>query len=105
VVAVGLDADAGVFEPRPIAFRKPGERIFLILYGTGFRALDRPEDAALLWNGDAGPPLLYIGPQGEFPGLDQLNIELTRELVGAGAVDVQLSTAEGRSNELRLQVE
>jgi uncharacterized protein (TIGR03437 family) len=35
-------------------------------------------------------PLLYAGPQGGFPGLDQVNVELPRSLAAAGPVNVQV---------------
>jgi uncharacterized protein (TIGR03437 family) len=39
--------------------------------------------------------VLYVGPQGQFPGLDQINVRVPARLAGRGNVEVRLSV-EGR---------
>jgi uncharacterized protein (TIGR03437 family) len=38
----------------------------------------------------------YAGPQGDFAGLDQINAELSRNLIGKGEVTINL-TVDGRT--------
>ena len=62
------------------------DRLFLVLYGTGVRGAD-----VSVRMGSADVPVLYAGPQGQYPGLDQINTaELPRSLAGAGQVNVIL---------------
>ena len=52
------------------------DRVFLVLYGTGFRRLAH----AGLQIGGVDVPIAYAGAQGSFAGLDQINAELPRSL-------------------------
>jgi uncharacterized protein (TIGR03437 family) len=65
--------------------------VYLTLYGTGLRR------ASAVGVTVAGfrVPVLYSGPQPQFPGLDQVNIELPGNR--NGRVAIQLS-AEGRAS-------
>jgi endoglucanase len=65
----------------PIAFG--GDRLFLVLYGTGVRA-----GSAAVQVGASELTPYYAGPQGQYPGLDQIVVELPRSLPGAGAIGV-----------------
>jgi uncharacterized protein (TIGR03437 family) len=66
---------AGSCKPRPIDLGAPGDRVILTLFGTGIRGRSSLQavQASIV-----GPPLevLYAGPQGDFVGLDQINIRL-----------------------------
>ena len=44
--------------------------------------------------GGADAPVLYAGPQGAFPGLDQINVQIPPMLAGEGLVLIQV-TANG----------
>src|SRR5215813_2609126 len=66
------------------------DRVFLVLYGTGFRNRKSLSDLSLKIGGQDAPPE-FAGAQGTFPGLDQMNIPLPRSLVGRGLVDVVLT--------------
>ncbi len=70
----------------PIDLGPASERVFLILYGTGMRHLNSV--AATL--GGVSSQVLYAGPQGIFVGLDQVNLEIPRSLIGRGSVDMKL---------------
>ncbi len=95
VAANGDRAQENVFDadlnPAPIDLGPEGERIFLLLFGTGVRgaaAVSATVDGETV-------PLLGAVPQGEFVGLDQINVgPLPRSLAGRGVVDVVL-TADG----------
>ena len=68
-------ATAGSCKPVPIDLGQPGDQVVLALFGTGIRGRSSLQgiEASVI-----GPPLevLYAGPQGEFVGLDQINVRL-----------------------------
>src|SRR6202034_2187352 len=85
-----VDSNGNV-QPLPINMGAKSDGIFLSLYGTGFRsrtslngvAVTLIPGAALQSSGAYSPtytPALYAGPQSEFPGLDQLNIQIPQSL-------------------------
>jgi len=60
--------------------------VYLVLFGTGF-------DVSPV-NGQIGTQILrapYSGPQPQFPGLDQINVLLTKSLAGSGRVMLTLN--------------
>jgi endoglucanase len=69
--------------PGPIHFDDPVERVFLALYGTGVRG-----SAAAVRIAGTDLRATYAGPQGQYAGVDQVNVELSRSLAGAGLVNV-----------------
>lgn len=73
----------------------PADRVFLVIYGTGFRSLSGLTGASLQL-GVAYGQVTYAGAQGTFTGLDQINAEVPRSLAGAGEVAVLL-TVDGRA--------
>jgi uncharacterized protein (TIGR03437 family) len=75
----------------------------LVLYGTGLGQTAQPQ--VIAWIGDLEAALAYAGPQGEFPGLDQFNIEIPQALAGRGDLSVLISAAGVPSNPVRVQVE
>jgi endoglucanase len=81
----------------PIAPAGPGETLYLVMYGTGFR---NAPNIGLQVAGRV-TPLLYAGPQPEFPGLDQINVQLPGGLLGY--VSVSLSADGKASNTLTLR--
>ncbi|HEV2690035.1 MAG TPA: hypothetical protein VGV35_15860, partial [Bryobacteraceae bacterium] len=87
-----FDAGQNQFVPAPIDFGDPTDRLFLLLYGTGFRNAS----AATLLIGTIAVPLQYAGKQPQFIGLDQANAELPRSLIGAGNVAVTFA-ADGKA--------
>jgi endoglucanase len=86
-----FDAVQGRYVPAPIDFGASTDRLFLVLYGTGFRNAA----ASSLQIGTAAVPLSYAGKQAQFSGLDQVNAELPRTLAAAGEVVVKFQ-ADGR---------
>jgi endoglucanase len=72
----------------PISFGDPSDRLFLSLYGTGFRNALAPESASLR----VGAEKLAI----TYIGLDQINAELPRALTGAGKQTVTF-TIDGKT--------
>ena len=73
-------------------------------YGTGIRGRKSLADVSLTIGG-VSAPVLYAGPQGEFPGLDQVTVALPLTLHGVGEVDVVLTVDGQTSNTVRIAVE
>jgi hypothetical protein len=63
--------------------------VYLSLFGTGIRGFSSPS-AVSVTVGGRSVPVQYAGPQTQFPGLDQVNVQLTRDLHGMGDADVVL---------------
>jgi uncharacterized protein (TIGR03437 family) len=74
-------------------FGAAGDRMYLILHGTGFRNAHGSLTCIL---NDQPVSTLYSGPHSTYPGLDQINLELPATLRGAGIVRVNC-TVEGHS--------
>lgn len=91
------------FVTRPIDLGSMDDQIFLILFGTGARNLSSLS-AASAQIGGAPAEVLFVGTQGGFVGLDQVNLRLPRSLAGRGEVDVVL-TVDGKSaNTVKINV-
>lgn len=76
------------------------EDVFLILFGTGFRGftLLPPEVRA----NNVAAQANYVGPQGEFVGLDQINVKLPRLLKGTGEGNLSIRHAGRNVNVVRI---
>jgi uncharacterized protein (TIGR03437 family) len=71
--------------------------VFLELYGTGIR--NRSDLSKVSINiGGTILPVTYAGPQPQFPGLDQVDVQLPASLAGRGAVTLVL-TVDGISSQ------
>ena len=78
--------------------------IYLSFYGTGIRGRSSLSNVAVTIGG-VSAQVLYAGPQGTYPGLDQVNVGLPVSLHGAGVVDVTLTVAGQSSNTVQIAVE
>jgi uncharacterized protein (TIGR03437 family) len=75
----------------------------LELYGTG---LDKATAAGVqVTIGGAASTVLYAGPGGGFPGLDQINVLIPQSLAGAGNVKVVLSAGGMTANTVNVTVQ
>jgi len=85
-----------LYEPvtGPITIGPAAEQATLILYGTGLSTTS----GVTATIGGASVPVAYSGPQGTFPGLDQINIPLPADLARRGKVDIVVSAAQKPSN-------
>ena len=72
-----------------------GRALVVILFGTGWRHRSAPENT-LAYIGGAKATVQYVGAQGSFDGLDQMNILLPRSVAGKGKVDL-LVTIDGKA--------
>jgi hypothetical protein len=90
--SASLDSARNVYVPKPIDFRGSGDRVYLVLYGTGIRhALSLTATV----NGISVPAVHAAQP--EYAGLDQINLEIPRSLAGAGQVTIVI-TVDGRAS-------
>jgi uncharacterized protein (TIGR03437 family) len=78
------------------------DEVFLMMFGTGFSLANGPRSARASIPG-IDVPVLYVGAQGQFPGLDQLNVRLPRELKGRGWVVLKLTIDGQEAGDLSLQ--
>ncbi|MGE0132687.1 MAG: hypothetical protein AB7U82_31800 [Blastocatellales bacterium] len=86
--------------PIPIDLGPDTDRIFLSLFGTGWRLIGSMADATVAMlpvvdrnapgNVVRRPAILYAGKQPTIPGLDQINIEIPRDLGGKGEIEVNV---------------
>ena len=95
------DAAQGNFSPAPIDFGPGDDRLVLILYGTGLR---NPANLAAtrVAFADVSVPVQYAGPQNQFPGLDQINVEIPRSLAGRGTIAISVVVDGVSSNAVQL---
>ena len=85
-----FDCSSGACNTVPIAL--DGQSIvYVSLYGTGIRG--------------AGPAVMAArsaGLQGEYPGLDQVNVQIPASLQGSSVVNVVVTAGGQTSNAVRL---
>jgi len=88
---------AGQCSLTPIAVSTGANPTYLILYGTGIRhASSLPGVDEKIGNVDA--PVQYAGAQGQFAGLDQVNVSLPAALAGRGQLVVTVEVDGQTSN-------
>ena len=73
---------------KPIILRAE-EQSFLLLYGTGWQHRSSLS-AVTVRIGGVNAEVLYVGPQGRYAGLDQLNVRIPPSLSGRGVVAVEV---------------
>jgi uncharacterized protein (TIGR03437 family) len=90
---------SGRCSPAPI--RIGNDETFLTLYGTGIR--NRTSLSGVTATiGSTALEVLYAGPQGSFPGLDQVNLRLPPALAGVGPANLALSVDGKPANVVQL---
>lgn len=82
-------------KPVLIPARPPSEDevLYLVMFGTGWRnhaaANGRLREGASAYLNDTSAPVTFAGAQGEFFGLDQMNIQIAPSLRGKQVVQIQ----------------
>lgn len=95
---------AGQVVAKPIDLGPPTDQVFLLLYGTGIRGRGTTPNTTVTVGG-ATQTVQYTGAQGQFLGLDQVNVRLNRNLAGRGLVDVLLrQNFTVNSNVIKVQI-
>jgi uncharacterized protein (TIGR03437 family) len=95
---------SGTCTNAPIALPAGGDRLFLTLYGTGIRNRRNLSDVTVHIGGTP-VPVIYAGAQAEFPGLDQVNLEIPANLTTRGLTPLVLSIAGRSANPVQLLIE
>lgn len=99
------DAAQQSFVATPLSLGAPTDQTFLILYGTGIRGRQNLTDVEVEI-GNQAVPVTFAGAQGDFVGLDQVNIgALPRSLAGRGTVNVVLTVDDGRANRVTITIQ
>ena len=93
----------GNFEPVAIDLGPPTDEVYLILFGTGWRGSGANSSVTVRIDGEE-VPVLYAGSQGEFVGLDQLNVRLPRQLTRRGEVTLTLEVDGLIANPVRISI-
>ncbi len=79
----------------------PGDQTYLILYGTGIRGRDSLSNVSVTISG-VPATVSYAGPQGVYPGLDQVNVLIPQALAGSKQVDLNLKILTNAANTVEL---
>jgi uncharacterized protein (TIGR03437 family) len=86
---------------KPIDLSNATGGAYLELYGTGIRSLGGlPAASAAI--GGIPATVTYAGPQTQFPGMDQVNIQIPKQLQGRGEVDITLLVGGKAANTVRV---
>lgn len=100
---VEFNATTGQFVARPIDLGAATDQVFLLLYGTGIRQRSSLATATALIGGTSAS-VTFAGAQGDFAGLDQVNLLLPRSLAGRGEVEIALTVDSKAANPVRVVV-
>ena len=100
---VQFDPAQAKFVPIPIDLGPATDLVFLVLYGTGLRNRSSlPAVTASI--GGAPASVAYAGLAPGFVGLDQVNVLLSRALIGRGAVTVTLIVDGDPANSVTVNI-
>jgi len=97
--AYSCPAGPGSCQPAPINLGTG--QAYLLLFGTGIRNRRLLTEVTATIDG-VSVPITYAGDQGQFVGLDQVNLVLPPELAGRGSVDLILTVDSKPANTVRL---
>jgi uncharacterized protein (TIGR03437 family) len=86
-VTPAFTCGSGGCVPQPINVGQAGNTVYLVLFGTGLRHASSLA-AVTVQVGNQSLQVAYVGPQGQYPGLDQVNLLLPASLAGSGTVNV-----------------
>jgi uncharacterized protein (TIGR03437 family) len=107
IAADGSQVQLPVFQcgatctPAPIDLGAESDQVILLLFGTGIRGGKNVSVRI----GGLKAPVLGASAQGQFVGLDQVNVRLPRELAGRGEADVVLTVDGKAANLVKVRVQ
>lgn len=103
--AYSYDATSQRFVATPISLGDETDKVYLILFGTGFRSASNLANVVLEVGGTT-VPVEFAGAVSGLVGLDQLNSgPLPRTLAGRGSVNVVLTVNSKRANRVTLTMQ
>lgn len=91
-----FDQTLNRFVPAPIDLGAATDQVFLVIFGTGLRGANLEDVDGRI--GEFIAEALFIGPQPDFTGLDQINLRVPRRLAGKGEVAVDLLIDDQKAN-------
>jgi uncharacterized protein (TIGR03437 family) len=97
------DATLKKYVPRPIDLGPPGEQVFLELYGTGLRHRSALAAVQVTIGGEP-MEVLYADFAPGYVGLDQVNVRLSRSLMGRGEVDIVCTADNKAANAVKIHI-
>lgn len=98
-----FDPTTSRFVAVPIDLSNPADQVFLLLFGTGIRHRSSLAEVAVSIGG-LDVEVLFGGAQGDFVGLDQINLRLPRNLAGRGDVDIMLAIGDITANTVSIRI-
>jgi len=98
-----FDQSQNRFVAAPIDLGAETDQVFLVAYGTGIR-FRNSLGAVAARIGGVDSQVLFAGPASGFFGLDQINVRLSRSLIGRGEVDFELMADGQAANVLKLRI-
>jgi uncharacterized protein (TIGR03437 family) len=81
----------------------PDAQVFLELFGTGIQGRSSLANVTATIGGE-DVDVLFAGPQGQFPGLDQVNLSLPQTLQAHGETDLVLTVDGHVANRVRINI-
>jgi len=102
-VTSSLAANCGIIPcaPNAIDVSSPTDQVFVSLYGTGIR--NGSNVTATI--GGISAEIQFSGAQSEFPGLDQVNVKLTKAMAGLGDVPVVVTVDGKTANTVSVRIQ
>lgn len=100
---VALFVGQNRFVAIPIDLGQETDQVFLLLYGTGIRNRSALANVNVKI-GEIDAPVEFAGAQGDFVGLDQVNVRLPRSLAGRAQMDVVLTVDGQQANAVRINI-
>jgi uncharacterized protein (TIGR03437 family) len=91
------------FVPLPIDLGPEDDQVFLVLFGTGIRFRSSVSSVIATIGGEYAS-VTFADSQGDFEGLDQVNVLLPRSLIGRGEADLLLTVDAQMANPVRVKV-
>jgi uncharacterized protein (TIGR03437 family) len=98
-----FDQSQNRFVAAQIDLGPESDQVFLVAYGTGIRFRSSLSSVAAKIGG-IDSQVLFAGPATGFFGLDQVNVRLSRSLIGRGDVDFEMMIDSQAANTLKLRI-
>lgn len=98
-----FDSSQNAFVPTPVDLGPESDQVFLLLFGTGLRYRSTLAGVSARI-GDVEAAVSYAGAAGELAGLDQVNVQIPRSLIGRGLVNIVLTVDGKTANTVTLQI-
>ncbi len=98
-----FDSAQNQFVAVPIDLGPETDQVFLILFGTGLRHRSALSAVSATLGG-VDAQVMFAGAQGGFAGLDQVNAQLSRGLIGRGEIDVAMIVDGQAANTVKVNI-